>query len=127
MYFYLTNPACAFRPSTRTSLLLFFSLPLLLGCLAWRAARHRAAHTALSLALALGLALPASAAHEDTLVATSTRPAQFLEDQYYSVLEDPTGHLSIGQVSSPAWAGRFSTLAGTGQPPNTCRCPTTGP
>jgi hypothetical protein len=118
MYFYLTNPACAFRPSTRTSLLLFFSLPLLLGCLAWRAARHRAAHTALSLALALGLALPASAAHEDTLVATSTRPAQFLEDQYYSVLEDPTGHLSIGQVSSPAWAGRFSTLAGTGQPPN---------
>jgi len=70
------------------------------------------------LALVLALAHPAAAAPEDTLVASPTRPAQFLHDRYYSVLEDPSGRLSIGQVSSPAWARRFSTLVGTRHPPN---------
>ena len=46
------------------------------------------------------------------------RPAQYLADPYYSVLEDPTGQLPLQAVSSPAWAGRFATLAGTQLPPN---------
>ncbi|RZK51243.1 MAG: hypothetical protein EOO59_15320, partial [Hymenobacter sp.] len=32
--------------------------------------------------------------------------------------EDSTGRLPLRLVSSPAWAGRFTTLAGTGLPPN---------
>lgn len=117
-YFYPTSPACAFFPPNRTSLLLSFFLPLLLGGLAWLAGRRRAARAALGLALAFGLALPAAAAPEDTLVASPTRPAQFVEDRFYSVLEDPAGRLPLRLVSSPAWAGRFATLAGTRLPAN---------
>lgn len=74
----------------------------------------------LFLLLALALAAPARAAAppEDTLVASPSRPAQFLDDRFYSVLEDPTGRLPLHLVSSPAYAGRFATLAGTGLPPN---------
>ncbi|MGI4760245.1 MAG: 7TM diverse intracellular signaling domain-containing protein [Janthinobacterium lividum] len=72
-----------------------------------------------SLLVLLALARPAAATTpEDTLVASPTRPAQFLEDQFYSVLEDPSGRLGLSQVSSPAWAGRFTTLVGTRRPPN---------
>lgn len=76
--------------------------------------------SAQGLLLVLGLLLPqlASAAPADTLVMHANRPAQFLNDQYYSVLEDTSGHLSLRQVASPALAARFHTLAGTGQPPN---------
>jgi len=72
------------------------------------------------LLLALALARPA-AAHptpEDTLAATPAHAAQYLDDRFYSVLEDPTGRLPLRLVSSPAWAGRFASLAGTGLPPN---------
>jgi hypothetical protein len=70
--------------------------------------------------LLLALVLPylASAAPADTLVMHATRPTQFLTDQFYSVLEDTSGRLSLRQVASPALAGRFRTLAGTNQPPN---------
>jgi hypothetical protein len=70
--------------------------------------------------LLLVLLLPqlASAAPADTLVMHANRPVQFLSDQFYSVLEDTSGRLSLRQVASPALAGRFRTLAGTGQPPN---------
>ena len=64
------------------------------------------------------LAGPRAPRAEDTLVTAAARPAQFLEDHFYSVLEDPGGHLPLRLVSSPAYAGRFATLAGTRQPPN---------
>jgi len=112
-YFYYPPFACAFLPPNRTLLLFAFLLPLLLGC---RSGRHRAAWA--SLVLALGLALPARAAPEDTLVASPRRPAQYLENQFYSVLEDSSGRLPLRLVSSPAWAGRFATLTGTGRAPN---------
>ncbi|QKG51869.1 7TM diverse intracellular signaling domain-containing protein [Hymenobacter sp. BRD67] len=51
-------------------------------------------------------------------MATTAHQAQYLEDRYYSVLEDPSGHLPIAAVSSPAWASHFATLAGTSLPPN---------
>ncbi|TVT39473.1 hypothetical protein FNT36_17655 [Hymenobacter setariae] len=70
------------------------------------------------LALLLGLlAHCAAAAPEDTLFISPARPNLFLEDRFYSVLEDSSGHLPLRVVSSPAWAGRFSTLTGTA-PPN---------
>ena len=72
----------------------------------------------MGLAVLLALAHSAAAAPEDTLVASPSRPTQFLHDQYYSVLEDPSGRLRLGQVSSPAYAGRFTTLVGTQRPPN---------
>ncbi|MDJ0364658.1 7TM diverse intracellular signaling domain-containing protein [Hymenobacter sp. H14-R3] len=52
------------------------------------------------------------------LVATPAQPAQYLHERFYSVLEDPSGHLPLRTVSSPAWAGRFVNQASTGQPPN---------
>ncbi len=75
---------------------------LVLACLAGRAT---------------ALAAPRPAA-EDTLVMTTTRPAQFLEDHFYSVLEDPGGRLPLHLASSPAYAGRFTRLAGTRRPRN---------
>ena len=74
----------------------------------------------LLLLLALALAAPTHAAtpSEDVLVASPSRPAQFLDDRFYSVFEDPTGRLPLRLVSSPAYAGRFATLAGTGLPAN---------
>jgi len=73
-----------------------------------------------SLALLLLVAPPPAGAStpEATLVARPAHPALFLEDRFYSVLEDPTGRLPLHVVSSPAWAGRFSSLAGTQLPPN---------
>ena len=84
------------------------------------AAWGRRAGLAWCLPLLLALAGPARAAAlpEDTLVASPARPAQYLNDRFYSVLEDPSGRLPLSQVSSPAYAGRFATLAGTGLPPN---------
>jgi hypothetical protein len=109
-------------PPKRTSLLLlFYSSFCWLACLASRCrpGRGPAGWPRLAgLVLLLTLAGPAAAAPEDTLVASPTRPAQFLEDRFYSVLEDPSGRLGLGQVSSPTWAGRFTTLAGTRRPPN---------
>jgi len=40
-----------------------------------------------------------------------------LEERFYNVLENTSGHLPLRVVSSPAWAGRFATLTGTA-PPN---------
>ena len=57
-------------------------------------------------------------AAEDTLVTTTSRPAQFLNDRFYSVLEDSSNRLPLRLVRSPAYAGSFATLAGTGRPAN---------
>ncbi|MVN75102.1 hypothetical protein GO988_02055 [Hymenobacter sp. HMF4947] len=90
--------------------------------LAWRlgplAFYGRAVRPWLAL-LWLGL-LPhwAAAAAEDTLVVSPAHPAQFLDTRFYSVFEDTTGRLPLHLVSSPAWAGRFASLAGTAQPDN---------
>jgi len=75
---------------------------------------------ALAWCLLLALAHPATAhpTAEDTLVASPAHAAQYLDDRFYSVLEDPTGRLPLRLVSSPAWAGRFASLAGTGLPAN---------
>ncbi|MBF9239089.1 hypothetical protein I2I05_16925 [Hymenobacter sp. BT683] len=62
--------------------------------------------------------LRAAAAPEDTLVVNPALPFIYLQDYYYSVLEDPTGRLTIADVQSPAWAQRFHILRGSGQPPN---------
>lgn len=86
---------------------------------AWPALLRRSVRPWLVFIVLWGLlAHRATAAPEDTLLLTPAHPNQFLEDRFYSVLEDATGHLPLRLVSSPAWAGRFATLASTGQPPN---------
>ena len=55
---------------------------------------------------------------EDTLVVSLSQPQLYLEENYYSVLEDPTGRLTMAQVQSPAWNRRFEAVRGTGHPPN---------
>jgi hypothetical protein len=81
-------------------------------CLLWR--------SLYVVALLLGLpnALQARSAAEDTIVVNAKRPEFYLEDNYYSVLEDPTGRLKISDIQSPEWAQRFRVLHGTGQPGN---------
>ena len=65
------------------------------------------------------LAAPARAAQpEDTLAVRPGQAAIYLDDQYYSVLEDPTGRLALADVRGAAWANRFRRLRGSGQPPN---------
>ncbi|UOQ98596.1 hypothetical protein MUN81_03680 [Hymenobacter sp. 5317J-9] len=75
---------------------------------------------ALSLLLAglPGSAWPAHAAPEDTLVVDPAQSAIYLDDNYYSLLEDPTGRLTLAQVQSPAWSRRFVRLRGSGHPAN---------
>ncbi|WP_046246293.1 7TM diverse intracellular signaling domain-containing protein [Hymenobacter terrenus] len=60
----------------------------------------------------------AHAAPEDTLAVSLARPGLYLEENYYSVLEDPSGRLSIADVQSPAWARRFIKMRDSGHPPN---------
>ncbi|MBH8570790.1 hypothetical protein KB206_17990 [Microvirga sp. STS02] len=72
----------------------------------------------LLLVLAL-LGGPARAAQpEDTLAVSPSNPALYLEENYYSMLEDPTGRLRLADVQSPAWSHRFVVLRGSGHPPN---------
>ena len=71
------------------------------------------------LGLLLLLAAPTRAARpEDTLMVRPGQAGIYLDDQYYSLLEDPTGQLTLADVRSPAWANRFQRLRGSGQPPN---------
>jgi hypothetical protein len=110
---------CASLPPKRTSLLLLFHSSF--RWLAWLGSRcwPSSFWTYLAgLGVLLALARSATAAPEDTLVASPAHAAQFLEDRFYSVLEDPSGRLSLAQVSSPTWAGHFATLAGTKLPAN---------
>ena len=66
----------------------------------------------------LGQPATATPPPQATLVAAPAQPAQYLQDRFYSVFEDPSGRLPLRTVSSPAWSGHFVTQAGTGQPPN---------
>jgi hypothetical protein len=87
-----------------------------LGCP--RSRRARARRWLLGLLLVL-LAMPGRAATpEDTLAVHPGQAEIYLDDQYYSILEDPAGHLTIADVRSPAWAARFWRQRGSGQPPN---------
>lgn len=71
------------------------------------------------LLLLLSTRLPAAAVPpEDTLVVNPAQPQHYLDENYYSVLEDPTGRLTLAQVRSPAVARRFRMMRGSGQPPN---------
>ncbi|MDO7845263.1 7TM diverse intracellular signaling domain-containing protein [Hymenobacter sp. M29] len=74
--------------------------------------------TGLLLASLLGLSLPTLAAPEDTLVVNPSQPALYLDENYYSMLEDPSGLLTIADVQSPAWSQRFVQMRGSGHPPN---------
>ena len=62
--------------------------------------------------------LPAAAASEDTLATNPAQSERYLEDNYYSMLEDPTGRLTVADVQAPAWARRFRVMRASGQPPN---------
>ena len=71
------------------------------------------------LGLLVLMAAPARAAlPEDTLAVYPGQAEIYLDDNYYSILEDPTSHLTLADVRSPAWASRFRRLRGSGQPPN---------
>ena len=67
-----------------------------------------------------GLLSPARAfaAPEDTLALNLTQPGLYLDENYYSMLEDPTSQLTIAEVQSPAWNRRFLMMRGSGHPPN---------
>jgi hypothetical protein len=73
-----------------------------------------------ALLLLFGLLRPARAlaAPEDTLTVNPTQPELYLEENYYSMLEDPTGRLGIADVQAPAWSRRFMVMRGSGHPPN---------
>ncbi|WP_310398143.1 7TM diverse intracellular signaling domain-containing protein [Hymenobacter sp.] len=93
--------------------------PLLLAARARRWARLlRCAWRAALLAWALPGSLQAAAHPEDTLVMAPARPELYLEENYYSVLEDPTDRLTLADVRGPAWGRRFQQLRGSGHPPN---------
>jgi hypothetical protein len=62
--------------------------------------------------------LPSRAAPVDTLVANSARPELYLDENYYSMLEDPTGRLTFADVQSAAGQRRFVPMRGSGHPPN---------
>ena len=72
--------------------------------------------------LCLALALFGFSAHalvpEDTLAVQPGQAEIYLDENYYSVLEDPSGHLTLADVRRPEWAGRFRRLRGSGQPAN---------
>ena len=70
------------------------------------------------LALVWASCLRASAGTEDTLHIQATATEFFLDDNYYSILEDPSGRLALADVRSPALGRRFTALRGSGQPPN---------
>ena len=62
--------------------------------------------------------VPAQAAPEDTLAVNPARPELYLDDNYYSMLEDPTGRLTLADVCTPTWNHRFVKMHGSGHPPN---------
>ncbi|GAB3292451.1 hypothetical protein GCM10027511_05560 [Hymenobacter humi] len=60
----------------------------------------------------------ATAAPADTLRLNAAQPEIYLDENYYSVLEDPTGRLTLADVRGPAWSQRFQAQRGSGHPPN---------
>jgi len=62
--------------------------------------------------------LSAFATAEDTLHIQSSWTEFYLDENYCSILEDPSGQLTLADVRSPAVERRFTTLHGSEQPPN---------
>ena len=82
------------------------------------AGRHRLAGALRWLLLLLLLPARTHAAPEDTLAVSLATPALYLEENYYSMLEDPTGRLHLTDVLSARWSRRFVAMRGSGHPPN---------
>jgi len=61
---------------------------------------------------------PAAAPREDTLALRPGQTELYLDENYYSVLEDPGNRLTLSEVRSTTGAGRFRPMRGSGQPPN---------
>ncbi|WP_082684956.1 7TM diverse intracellular signaling domain-containing protein [Hymenobacter sedentarius] len=74
--------------------------------------------TSLVLLSLLGARRSAAATPEDTLVINQALNEFYLDENYYSMLEDPTGRLTIADLQAPAWSRRFQALRGSGHPPN---------
>ena len=72
----------------------------------------------LGLLLALLAAPTYAALPEDTLTVQPAQAGFYLDDNYYSVLEDPTSRLTLAEVRGPAGAARFRRMRGSGQSPN---------
>ena len=68
--------------------------------------------------LLLAAATARAALPEDTLAVYPGQAEIYLDDNFYSLLEDPTNRLTLAQVQRPAWAVQFQRLRGSGQPPN---------
>ena len=64
------------------------------------------------------LVLPSRAAPVDTLIVNPAHSELYLDENYYSILEDPTGRLTLANVQSPAWQRRFVPMRGSGHPPS---------
>ncbi|WP_083322390.1 7TM diverse intracellular signaling domain-containing protein [Hymenobacter lapidarius] len=88
-------------------------------CIGWGSGLKRLLGRAgLVLAVVWASCLSAFATAEDTLHIQSSWTEFFLADNYYSILEDPSGQLTLADVRSPAVERRFTTLRGSNQPPN---------
>ena len=72
----------------------------------------------LLLSLLAGAHRTAAAPPADTLAVNPARPELYLDENYYSILEDPSGRLGLADVRSPAWSRRFVRMRGSGHPPN---------
>ncbi|SMB97890.1 Diverse 7TM receptor extracellular region 2 [Hymenobacter roseosalivarius DSM 11622] len=69
--------------------------------------------------LSLFAAVPAQAAAEDTLVMQPSGADFFIDGSYYSVLEDPSGRLTIHDVRRPDRASQFAPSTGAPNMSNT--------
>jgi len=90
----------------------------LVACARFWVRLGRGGWSVLPLCLGLFLVRPACAAPEDTVAVKPPRTEFYLDENYYSVLEDPSGRLTVADVQAPAWARRFVVMRGSGHPPN---------
>jgi hypothetical protein len=58
------------------------------------------------------------AAPEDTLAVNPAQQAVYLDENYYNMLEAPSGKLTVADVQSPAWSRRFVMMRSSGHPAN---------
>ena len=72
----------------------------------------------LLMSLLAGAPCATAAPPEDTVAVNPARPELYLDENYYSMREDPSGRLQLADVQSPVWSQRFVRLRGSGHPPN---------